>query len=428
MSSTLGCAVVAPAPAPVAAWVSCTGEVLAPNATDVLCTHTGTGDTWRGNMCEGLPRGKGTYVYGNTQLKVEGSICGSMDALKFDGEGSMEWPDGSRYDGDLKDSRFDGQGTFAWANGDRYAGAWRGGQRHGRGKLESFNKSLLQSTAIEGKVNSMVYEGEWENDLMHGNGTMKYYGLPEEKCSAGVDGATTEETASKHGRLLRMFEGCFERGFPRNGGLKTESEDFAQVHFDGFTPVLDFAAWYWTPGETRDDESKAPGTRLVDLEPRGEEFRAAEYQGRITMPTLPAHVISIQRVENDDRRLMHDLQLRYAKNKVKKRQPYTAWGHTMEGWGFHAPVSFTDMLQLLPCRAGRKQVDACAHAGLWGKQEKRGRRCPRRTSLARHRGRGLYGNALRQRPRPGVWGRDLLCPGPVVGTQVRGRCCAPLGS
>ena len=137
MSSTPGCPVPAPAPAPVDAWVSCTGEPLAPNATDVLCTYTGTGDTWRGKLCNGLPSGKGMYVYGGTLLKVEGTICGSMDALKFDGEGSMEWPDGSRYDGDLQDSRFHGQGKFTWANGERYAGAWRRGQRHGQGKLES---------------------------------------------------------------------------------------------------------------------------------------------------------------------------------------------------------------------------------------------------------------------------------------------------
>ena len=39
------------------------------------------------------------------------------------------------------------------------------------------NKSVLQSTAIEGKVNSMVYEGEWENNLMHGNGVMEYLSL-----------------------------------------------------------------------------------------------------------------------------------------------------------------------------------------------------------------------------------------------------------
>ena len=80
-----------------------------------------------------MPFGEGTYVYAGSMLKVEGTICGSMDALKFDGKGSMEWPDGSRFVGDLQDSRFHGTGKFEWANGERYAGAWRGGERHGWG-------------------------------------------------------------------------------------------------------------------------------------------------------------------------------------------------------------------------------------------------------------------------------------------------------
>ena len=431
MSSTPSCPVPAPAPAPVDAWVSCTGEALAPDATDVLCTYTGTGDMWRGDLRFRLPYGPGTYVYASTQLKVQGTVYGSMDMLKFDGEGSMEWPDGSRFVGGIQDSRFHGEGKFAWATGEKYDGGWRSGQRHGRGKLESWNKSVLHSTAIEGKVDSMVYEGEWENDLMHGNGLMEYYRLPEEKCSASDDAAKAEGMETKHGRLLRRFRGCFERGFPRNGELQTESEDFASVQFDGFTRVLDFATWYWTPDETPDDESKASGTRLVDLEARGEEFRAAQYQGGISMPTLPPYVIGIQRVENDDRRVMYDLQLRHVKNKVMKPPRSTAWTHTMEGWGFHAPVSrhaHAPVVAMSECRALCRQssFDACVRAGPWQNEQRRGRRCQRRTSLAKHRGRGLRGNALGQRPRPGVRGRDLLCQGPCVGTQVRGICCAPL--
>lgn len=320
MSGTPGCPVPAPAPAPVDAWVSCTGEALAPNATDVQCTHTGTGDTWHGGLRGGFPCGPGTYVYGGTKLEVQGTVCSGIDTLKFDGKGSMKWPDGSRFDGDLQDSTFHGDGEFAWANGERYAGAWRGGHRHGRGKLQSWNEVMLQSTAIEG-VKSMVYEGEWENNLMHGNGVIEYYGVP-------------EETASKHGRVLRRFRGWFERGFPRNGELQTESEDFAQVIFDGFTPASNFATWYWTP----DAESNASGTRLVDLQARGEEFRAALHQAKISMPTLDPYVKSIQRLENDDRRLMYDLQVRHVKNKVEKRPRPTPWTHAMEGWGFHAPV------------------------------------------------------------------------------------------
>lgn len=445
MSSTSGCPVSAPAPSPVGVWVSCTGEALAPNATDVHCTYTGTGDTWHGSLCNGLPVGKGTYVYESTQLQVRSTVHNSMGSLMFNGEGSMKWPDGSRFDGDLKNSRFDGSGTCAWANGERYAGAWRGGQRHGFGQLQSWNKSVLQSTAIEGKVNSMVYEGEWENDLMHGNGLVQYYGMPEEECSASDDAEKAEGAGAKHGQLLRRFRGWFERGFPRNGELQTESEDFSSVEFDGFTQALDFATWYWTPDETQDHKTSSSGTRLVDLEARGEEFRAALYHCRISMPTLPPHVMGIQRVENGDRRVMYDLQVRHVKNKVMKPPRSMPWTHTMEGWGFHAPVSqhahalVVAMLEFcaLAKRAALTRVcmqgsdktsssDACVCAGPWQNEQRRGRRCQRRTSLAEHRGRGFHGNAFGQRPRPGVRGRDLLCQGPCVGTQVRGICCAPL--
>jgi len=334
MSSTPGCPVPAPAPAPVDAWVSGSGEALAPNATDVQCTHTGTGDTWHGGLRDSFPCGPGTYVYGGTKLEVQGTVCSGIGTLKFDGRSSMKWPDGSRFEGDLQDSRFHGNGEFTWANGERYTGAWRGGKRHGSGTLQSWNDTMLQSTAIEGKVTSMVYEGDWEDDLMHGKGVIEYYGLPKENCSAGAGAADAEEAASKHGRSLRRFRGCFERGFPRNGELQTPSEYFAGVRFDGFTPSSNFATWYWTP----DENSEASGTRLVDLEARGEEFRAALHQAKRSMPTLPPYVIGIQRVQNDDRRVMYDVQLRHVKNKVKKRVHSTPWTHMMEGWGFHAPV------------------------------------------------------------------------------------------
>lgn len=246
----------------------------------------------------------------------------------------MKWPDGSRFEGDLQDSTFHGDGEFTWANGERYTGEWRGGKRHGRGKLVSWNDTMLQSTAIEGKVTSMVYEGEWKNDLMQGNAVVEYFALLEANCSAGAAAADAEEAASKHGKSVRRFKGWFEKGFPRDGELKTETEYFARVIFDGFTPVPNFATWYWTP----DENSEASGTRLVDLEARGEEFRAAQHQAKISMPTLPPYVTGIQRVENDDRRVMYDAQLRHVKNKVKKRKHSTPWTHVMEGWGFHAPV------------------------------------------------------------------------------------------
>ena len=141
------------------------------------------------------------------------------------------------------------------------------------------------------------------------------------------DGKHARPLAAQVPRAVRMGVSAQRGAADGVGGLSAGA-------FDGFTPATDFATWYWTP----DTKSNASGTRLVDLEARGEEFLAALYQGGISMPTLPTYVIGIQRVENDDRRVMYDLQLRHVKNKVDKRQTSTPWTHTMEGWGFHAPV------------------------------------------------------------------------------------------
>lgn len=55
--------------------------------------HSSTGDQWDGEMCQGIPRGKGNYVFTDSSLKVHGFISGmTLNSLAFSGQGSMEWP------------------------------------------------------------------------------------------------------------------------------------------------------------------------------------------------------------------------------------------------------------------------------------------------------------------------------------------------
>jgi hypothetical protein len=214
---------------------------------------------------------------------------------------------------------------------------------------------VLQSTAVESKVNSMVYEGEWENDLMHGNGLIKYYGQPEERRSVGEDTEKGEGAGGKHGRVLRTFRGQFEKGFPVQGELKTETEYFASVQYDRFTLPLNFATWYWIP----DENSNATGTRLVQLEATSEEFKAVLHECRKSMPTLhPSDVVSIERVQNNDLRSMYNLQLRNIEKKVTKPPRSWQWTNTMEGWGFHAPVcrdAHAPVVGMFVCRAVQRE-------------------------------------------------------------------------
>ena len=290
--------------------------------------HVETSDRWRGGLAHGLPSGDGVYIFANSRLQVRGSVHGDAEHLVFSGHGVMIWPDGARYDGELRESKFDGRGIFSWANGDCYEGAWREGQRHGTGTLVSLQTSLLGVFAVEiGKyANEMRYCGEWENDLMHGKGVIEYFEAPEGVCQDG-------DQAPPHGELLRRFEGLFKKGFPTSGSLQTRTEYFEQVHFDGATHAGDFATWYWTGSATGEER----GTSLVDLACVGEEYRAASSRFSKSLPGL--HIASIQRVQNDDRRVIYDLQRRALEKKVTAPPRSRVWNiRTMERWAFHAPV------------------------------------------------------------------------------------------
>ena len=75
------------------------------------------------------------------------------------GHGTIEFNDGSVYEGDFLDGKFHGQGTLTDPDGDYYTGQWDNGKRHGQGtEKNSFT----------------TYIGEWVNDKRHGQGTLTF--------------------------------------------------------------------------------------------------------------------------------------------------------------------------------------------------------------------------------------------------------------
>ncbi|HSX13250.1 MAG TPA: hypothetical protein VLE96_02380, partial [Chlamydiales bacterium] len=69
-----------------------------------------------------------------------------------------------RYEGNWENDKKHGQGTHHYANGDRYEGNWENDKKHGEGTLHYANGDR--------------YVGNWKNDKKHGQG--KYY------CANGV--------------------------------------------------------------------------------------------------------------------------------------------------------------------------------------------------------------------------------------------------
>ena len=104
--------------------------------------------TYDGNMVNGLPNGKGTYIdpdNGRTYI-------GNWVDFKREGEGKLLTGEGEKiYEGEWLNDKYHGYGQSFLRGICRYEGGWENGQRHGGGI------SYDEDGGIE-------YEGLWENN------------------------------------------------------------------------------------------------------------------------------------------------------------------------------------------------------------------------------------------------------------------------
>ena len=113
------------------------------------------GHKYDGEIKDGKKHGCGTFYYKNGG-KYEGEW---RDDVRC-GEGENTWASKLKYKGQWRNNRRNGQGTIYYPDGGKYEGGWENDQRQGDG------------TNIW--ANGMKYVGEWENNLQHGQGTLTY--------------------------------------------------------------------------------------------------------------------------------------------------------------------------------------------------------------------------------------------------------------
>mmetsp|Transcript_10184 Transcript_10184/g.5262 ORF Transcript_10184/g.5262 Transcript_10184/m.5262 type:complete len:133 (+) Transcript_10184:143-541(+) len=78
-------------------------------------------------------------------------ICIEGDCVN--GQGSMNWPDGSKYVGEWQEGDEHGQGTLTYPKGSKYVGEWKGGKKHGQGTLTFPNGAKYVGEYIDGLPN-----------------------------------------------------------------------------------------------------------------------------------------------------------------------------------------------------------------------------------------------------------------------------------
>ena len=89
----------------------------------VLLVGCATKGNYVGELKDGKPHGKGTYIWKNG-TKYEGEFKNG----KRHGQGNETYSDGVKYEGEWKDGVKHGQGTKTVPNEGKYVGEWKDGK------------------------------------------------------------------------------------------------------------------------------------------------------------------------------------------------------------------------------------------------------------------------------------------------------------
>ncbi|RMQ51271.1 MORN motif-containing protein [Pseudomonas cichorii] len=151
--------------------------------------------------------------------------CGDSESL-LPPDGLLA--DGGRYRGDLVNGRMQGEGRIDYPNGSWYAGQFENGQRHGRGEWHASNGD--------------IYKGQFENGLFHGQGKLTT-GSGSYVGGFKLGRRDGEGTWQEKGLLYRghfkagqydgpgrmeledgsQFQGQFAQGKPNGEGVRTDA-------------------------------------------------------------------------------------------------------------------------------------------------------------------------------------------------------------
>ena len=110
---------------------------------------------YEGELCYGIPHGKGTFTETNGNVYTGEFVDG-----KPHGQGTLTDTDKNAYTGHFVDDKIQGQGTLKYHNGNVYTGEFVDGKPQGQGTLKDTDRN--------------AYTGHFVDDKIQGQGTLKY--------------------------------------------------------------------------------------------------------------------------------------------------------------------------------------------------------------------------------------------------------------
>ncbi len=180
---------------------------------------------------------------------------------KKSGKGVLEWSDGSRYEGDVKNGMRNGQGKYTYANGDIYLGGWKDDMMHGKGIYRFKNGDMYEGDYMNGErtgqgiftyADTMKYVGQFKKGLKDGFGTLTWadgslyegYWVEDNAHGRGkltlavgyvYDGEWADGQMNGEGVILlpdgTKFKGHFKNGMKNGKGVEETPDG---IRFEGF--------------------------------------------------------------------------------------------------------------------------------------------------------------------------------------------------
>lgn len=91
-------------------------------------------------------KSKTALTYDQGHIKYTGYVINH----RMNGQGTLVYANGDKYEGDFKQAVFEGQGTFTSRTGWSYKGDFKKGQADGKGTLKAKNNKVYKGTFKQG--------------------------------------------------------------------------------------------------------------------------------------------------------------------------------------------------------------------------------------------------------------------------------------
>ena len=206
------------------------------------------------------------------------------------GQGTMTYPDGSKYEGQWKDDKRNGQGTMSFPDGGRLAGQWKDGNFSGQGTMTyrygtyegQWKDGMKSGQGVMTYPDGSKYEGNWKEDKINGQGSYayadggKYVG---EWQDGSKNGQGTYISPDSH-----TYVGHFKDGRPDGQGIMTFPDGSKhEVKWKDGKLVKDLESY----GGLKPGQEKIAKSSYTEPKVKVETIASHQMSKGSAMPTVP---------------------------------------------------------------------------------------------------------------------------------------------